>query len=81
MSLVHSIGRLLMSLVHTSVAQVVARVPFTPGHEMVGEVSHYVLFQCASVSTLHTDLAIADHLSVELKFSCIVSLSCNVLCT
>ena len=47
MSLVHSIGRLLMSLVHTSVAQVVARVPFTPGHEMVGEVSHYMC--CFSV--------------------------------
>ena len=43
-----------MSLVHTLVAQVVAKVPFTPGHEMVGEVSHHVLFQSCSHAFVST---------------------------
>ena len=55
-----------MSLVHTSVAQVVARVPFTPGHEMVGEVSHHVLFQCASVSFSNCRSLVS--VDIELKF-------------
>ena len=43
-----------MSLVHTLVAQVVAKVPFTPGHEMVGEVSHHVFFQSCSHAFVST---------------------------
>ncbi len=32
----------LKSVLFHVVAQTIAKVPFTPGHEMVGEVSHYL---------------------------------------
>lgn len=38
---------------HTSVAQTIAKVPFTPGHEMVGEVSSECMVTAITYTYAH----------------------------